>query len=351
MKSLHQAQTTLPLSLSVLLSILLGVGPLTGCAVSWDGLAGAEDWYEPVEVDDTVEEDADSHEDEATEPEPAQEETDEDGDGVPWPEDCHDGDPAIFPEALESCDGLDNNCNGEVDDAADADGDGFDACVDCDDDDADTYPGAPDEGDCLSDNDEDDEDDEDDTLDQPLVTAAAGQWVAGHLAVDLLTGDPTTDAAISQVITSLSPPMADEMVVVLRVGDDSATGSFALQMGQGEPGSYDWTDGVAPPPTTCITQDMDFSCTAVDSLDLTLPMGDTLHLRAVELSGSLEDPSGALATGEAIAAVVLSDLPDISTPDGSLAGLMAERSLDLDLDNDGEADAWSVLLSFTPIAF
>ncbi|HCP46434.1 MAG TPA: hypothetical protein DIU15_10345, partial [Deltaproteobacteria bacterium] len=78
---------------------------------------------------------------------------------MPWPEDCHDGDPAIFPEALESCDGLDNNCNGEVDDAADADGDGFDACVDCDDDDADTYPGAPDEGDCLSDNDEDDEDD------------------------------------------------------------------------------------------------------------------------------------------------------------------------------------------------
>ncbi len=36
---------------------------------------------------------------------------DEDGDGIPWPEDCHDGDAQIYPGAEEICDGLDNDCN------------------------------------------------------------------------------------------------------------------------------------------------------------------------------------------------------------------------------------------------
>ena len=58
---------------------------------------------------------------------------DEDGDGVLAAEDCDDSNPAIYPEAEEICDGLDNDCDGEVDlDAVDApawypdvDGDGF----------------------------------------------------------------------------------------------------------------------------------------------------------------------------------------------------------------------------------
>ena len=94
---------------------------------------------------------------------------DADGDGYSSCDDCNDGDPEVYPGADEFCDGLDNNCDGSIDEGtavdaeeffADADGDGFGASgvsvlaceapdgfgvsdLDCDDADAATYPGAP----------------------------------------------------------------------------------------------------------------------------------------------------------------------------------------------------------------
>jgi len=101
--------------------------------------------------------------------------------------DCDDGDAAVNPGAQELCDSLDNDCDGETDEAdaadastwyGDADGDGYGsdefievACdqpsnyvanaEDCDDLDADAYPGADetcdgDDDDCDGDVDEDD---------------------------------------------------------------------------------------------------------------------------------------------------------------------------------------------------
>ncbi|MBN2800350.1 MAG: hypothetical protein JXX28_14515 [Deltaproteobacteria bacterium] len=92
---------------------------------------------------------------------------DADGDGVPACEECDDGDAAVHPGAEEVCDGVDNDCNGLVDDDpsdvtryyADIDGDGFagdriwvdaceapegylDAVTDCDDFHAESHPGA-----------------------------------------------------------------------------------------------------------------------------------------------------------------------------------------------------------------
>ncbi len=98
---------------------------------------------------------------------------DSDGDGVFADADCNDNDPIMFPGAVETCDGVDNDCNGIIDndpsDAStwfsDVDGDGYgsassptESCdqpvgtvadsTDCDDSDAMFHPGAT-ESDCT----------------------------------------------------------------------------------------------------------------------------------------------------------------------------------------------------------
>ena len=111
------------------------------------------------------------------------EDRDADGDGFIGSEDCDDGDPAVYSGAEEICDGVDNNCDGEVDEGLlsefylDADGDGFgisedsiqecsllegysDQSGDCDDDNDAVYPQAPEQcdgvdNDCDGDIDED----------------------------------------------------------------------------------------------------------------------------------------------------------------------------------------------------
>lgn len=57
--------------------------------------------------------------------------SDIDEDGFSEPEDCDDLDPDLNPDQREACDGIDNNCNGQVDEGVtttvydDADGDGY----------------------------------------------------------------------------------------------------------------------------------------------------------------------------------------------------------------------------------
>ena len=97
---------------------------------------------------------------------------DADGDGYDESEDCDDSSSVVNPGAEEICDGVDNNCDGEVDEGvtstyyADTDGDGFgdaesttDSCeqpdgyapigTDCDDSSAESYPSAPEQCDDI----------------------------------------------------------------------------------------------------------------------------------------------------------------------------------------------------------
>ncbi len=138
------------------LPLLLAL-PLAACGDKTADDTGADD----TDTDDTDTDDTDVLDDTGDTHAPV----DADGDGFSAEDDCDDGDAAVNPGVAEVCNGVDDNCDGEVDEGVattsftDADGDGHGdpeteaaACDvpsgavevgdDCDDGDATVFPGA-----------------------------------------------------------------------------------------------------------------------------------------------------------------------------------------------------------------
>ena len=105
-----------------------------------DTTTGDDDDATPGDDDDTVGDGDDSGGDD----DDSSAVPDSDGDGWNDDEDCAPEDPTIHPGAPESCNGIDDDCDGAVPpDEADLDGDGFMVCDgDCDDADGALHPGA-----------------------------------------------------------------------------------------------------------------------------------------------------------------------------------------------------------------
>jgi len=248
-----------------------------------------------------------------------------DGDGYGFDEDCDDADDAVNPEAVEACNGLDDDCDGEADNAvgdlwyADYDGDGYgdlavesQSCdgeegtvadsTDCDDTDASIHPGA--DEDC-----DEDDDDCDGTVDEGVQStfwqdADGDGWGTTELsteACDVPTGFADNsgdcddgDGAISPNATEICDDVDNDCDG--DIDGDAVDAETWFLDGDGDGyGTSDTTETDCDPPSGYVDNDDD-----CDDSDATLNPDTVWYLDADEdgygdadrTLASCEQPSG-----------------------------------------------------------
>ncbi len=200
-----------------------------------------------------------------------------DGDGYSIPDDCDDSDALINPAAVELCDGVDNDCDGDVDEDsaadastwyADTDGDGYgdagDSVVscsapsgyvaddtDCDDDDSAVNPGATEycdgiDNDCDADTDEDDAadastwyaDSDGDMYGDPAMSTVACDQPSGYVSDDSDCDDSSSAANPGE--TEICDGIDNDCDTIVDESDASDASTWYADTdgdGYGDPGS------------------------------------------------------------------------------------------------------------------
>ncbi len=165
-------------------------------------------------------------------------EIDADDDTFTQCEDCDDSAPFTFHGAAEACDGVDNDCDGAIDEIWDFDGDGYSPCAgDCEDDDAGISPGSGDPCDAI-DNDCDGLIDEDFDRDRDGQATCAGDCDDTNAAA-YLGGEEICDSADNDCDTSTDEDVDNDGDGVTICGGDCDDTSAAAR-----PGGTESCDGV-----------------------------------------------------------------------------------------------------------
>jgi len=199
---------------------------------------------------------------------------DDDGDGYAFPGDCLDSDPTVHPGGIEVCNGLDDDCDGETDDAdaegatdwyADSDGDGYPAhdqrevaCDapagylaggppwDCDNWDARIHPGAEEIPNDDIDQDCDGEDLRTDTGEAPPVDDEDGGEQEGGRCSHTTTGAMGV-ALLSALALALARRRRPLLLIILL-----ATGCDGQREDSDAPADTGWRDLAGAPLTTLL---------------------------------------------------------------------------------------------------
>ena len=226
--------------------------------------------------------------------------TDADGDGFVLGEDCDDSDSDVFPDAVEICDGFDNNCDGQADEGvlitfyADSDNDGFGSpyittlsCelpvgyattgTDCDDTYTQTYPGATE---ICDDKDNDCDNSIDEDLEQEFYVDSDGDGFGDDNNVvdscDLRIGLSSVGGDCNDTNSEISP-IVDEICDDIDNNcndqvDEGVTTTFYLDFDEDGFGDDNQTSVGCEQPQGYVTQDGD--CLDNDTL---------IHPNAIEI--------------------------------------------------------------------
>lgn len=228
---------------------------------------------------------------------PASADADTDADGYStYCGDCDESDATVSPGGTESCDGEDEDCNGEIDDTVDADADGEFACDDCDDGDSTTYTGATEYCDDV-DNDCDGEVDNDPADGSPFYRDHDGDGYGGRGVTADRCGAGSGWSAVSTDCDDLSASVYPGASEACNGSDDDCDGSADEGLGAADRdgdgynscGDCDDTDAdISPDAAEICDNDIDEDCDDYDAAcayDGTHDMGSVGYKWRGEASG------------------------------------------------------------------